>query len=72
MTHKVKYHRISFDWDISDGTYTPTQLRKARLRALRWGRERTYTLDITPTGTTYAGDIPLEFTRSLRESDKPP
>jgi hypothetical protein len=69
MTYKVKYHRISFDWDISDGTYTPRQLRKARLRVHRWGRECTYTL--TPDGDTYAGDIPWEFTRYLRDSHKP-
>jgi hypothetical protein len=62
----VKYQRISFDWDVADGTYTPAQLRKARRRMIRWGEERTYTL----TGDIYAGDLPLEFTRYLRESDK--
>lgn len=36
----VKYQRISFDWDVADGTYTPAQLRKARRRMIRWGEER--------------------------------
>ena len=61
MTYHVKYQRLSFDWDVADGTYTPRQLQKARLRVLPWGGVRTYS--ITPEG--YAGDLPLEYTRYL-------
>jgi hypothetical protein len=48
-TLTIQYQRISFDFNIGDGTYTPTQLRKAGL-IVQQGAEHTYTL-VWPGGT---------------------
>jgi hypothetical protein len=47
-TVRVPFQRISFDWDLGDGTYTPEQLRKAKLRVKPWGPVQQYTLTVTP------------------------
>jgi hypothetical protein len=41
---RVSYQRIFYDWDLADGTYTPEQLRKARVVVRPWGPLRQYTL----------------------------
>jgi hypothetical protein len=40
----VPYQRIFFDWDLADGTYTPEQLRKAKMVVKPWGAVQTYAL----------------------------
>ena len=37
----VAYQKISYDWAIADGTYTPQQLRKAKVVVKPWGDEQT-------------------------------
>jgi hypothetical protein len=41
---KVPYQRIFSDWDLADGTYTPEQLRKAKMVVKPWGPVQSYTL----------------------------
>jgi hypothetical protein len=43
VTH-VSYQCIFFDWDLVDGTYTPEQLRKAKVLVKPWGPVQTYAL----------------------------
>ena len=40
----VTYQRIYYDWDLADGTYTPEQLRKAKMGVKPWGPVQSYTL----------------------------
>lgn len=40
----VSYQRIFYDWAIADGTYTPEQLRKAKMVVKPWGPVQSYTL----------------------------
>ena len=42
---RVSYQRIFYDWDLADGSYSPEQLRKAKLVVKPWGPVQTYTLD---------------------------
>jgi len=45
---KVPFQSIFYDWDLADGTYTPEQLRKAKLRVKPWEPVQQYTLTMTP------------------------
>jgi len=45
----VAYQKISYDWAIADGTYTPQQLRKAKVVVKAWGTEQTYPLTWSPS-----------------------
>jgi hypothetical protein len=38
---RVEYQPIFFDWAIADGTYTPQQLRKAKVVVKAWGPVQT-------------------------------
>jgi hypothetical protein len=38
----ISYQRIFYDWNIADGTYTPEQLRKAKMIVKPWGPVQTY------------------------------
>jgi hypothetical protein len=40
----ISYQRIFYDWDLADGTYTPEQLRKAKIGVKPWGPVQSYTL----------------------------
>jgi hypothetical protein len=53
----IPYQRISFDWSVADGNYTPEQLRKAKLLVKPWGPVQTYAMngnahDIADEGIT--------------------
>jgi hypothetical protein len=42
----VTYQKISYDWAIADGTYTPQQLRKANVVVKAWGPVQTGSLTV--------------------------
>jgi hypothetical protein len=42
----VAYQKISYDWAIADGTYTPQQLRKAKVAVKAWGPVQTCSLTV--------------------------
>jgi hypothetical protein len=42
----ISYQRIFYDWDLADGTYTPEQLRKAKMIVKPWGPVQTYARNI--------------------------
>ncbi len=43
---RVAYQKISYDWAIADGTYTPQQLRKAKVAVKAWGPVQTDSLTV--------------------------
>jgi hypothetical protein len=42
----VAYQKISYDWAIADGVYTPQQLRKAKVVVKAWGPVQTSSLTV--------------------------
>jgi hypothetical protein len=42
---KVPYQRVFYDWDFADGTYTPEQLRQAKMVVKPWGPVQSYRLN---------------------------
>jgi hypothetical protein len=60
---RVTYQRIFFDWAIADGTYTPQQLRKAKVVVKAWGPVQTCVM--TSEGEGHAiGDQPRRADRN--------
>jgi hypothetical protein len=43
----VSYQRISYDWDLADGAYTPEQLRKAKMSVKPWGAVQSFRLRVS-------------------------
>jgi hypothetical protein len=49
----ISYQRIFYDWDLADGTYTPEQLRKAKMVVKPWGSVQTYARNMLRRGKAW-------------------
>jgi hypothetical protein len=58
---EVSFQKVSYDWAIADGTYTPTQLQKAKMIVKPWGPVQSYTIDISEAGMKLHGALPPEL-----------
>ncbi len=60
---EVLFQKVSYDWAIADGTYTPTQLQKAKMIVKPWGPVLSYTINISKAGMKLYGAVPPELKR---------